>query len=220
VSSAPTLRVLLADDHPVYRMGLRTVLDAAPDVTVVAEAEDGAVALARIQETTPDVAVLDLEMPGMDGIAVALAVQRLRLPVKAVLLTAHRDPGLVDKALDSGLDGYVVKDAAVTQILDCVRQVHRGQSYISPELSPLLVARRRRTEALAVATPGLASLTPAERQVLRLVAHGKTNREIGTLLFISPRTVEHHRANIGVKLHIRGANALLTFAIAHRSELS
>ncbi len=220
MSGTAAVRVLLADDHPVFRMGLRLVLDAAPDVTVVAEAENGDLALARIQETLPDVAVLDLEMPGKDGIEVALAVQQLRLPVKAVLLTAHKDAGLVNKALDSGLHGYLLKDAAVSQVLECVRLVRDGQRYVSPQLSALLLARRQRADELKAATPGLADLTPAERQVLALVAQGRTSREIGEVLFISPRTVEHHRANIGDKLKLRGVNALITFAIAHRSELS
>ncbi len=214
------VRIVLADDHPVFRLGLRAVLDAAADLTVVAEADRGDDALARIRETQPDVAVLDLEMPGLDGIAVALALQQARLPVKTVLLTAHTDPSLVDKALDSGLDGYVLKDAAVTQIVEGVRAVSRGQPYVSPALSQVLLARRRSGQALAAATPGLAALSPAERQVLKLVAQGKTSREIGDVLCISPRTVEHHRANISQKLDLRGAHALLTFAIAHRSALS
>jgi len=220
VTGSARIRVLLADDHPLIRMGLRTVLDASPDVTVVAEAENGTKALEQIHALVPDVAVLDLEMPGQDGIEVALAIQHARLPVKAVLLTAHRKPGLVNRALDSGLLGYVLKDSAVTEILDCVRQVHAGHHYVSPQLSTVLVSRRNQAAALAAATPGLAALTPTERDVLARVALGQTSREIGELMFISHRTVEHHRANIAEKLNLRGANALMRFAIAHRSELS
>lgn len=220
MTGSARIRVLLADDHPLIRMGLRTVLDASTDVTVVAEAENGTKALEQIHALVPDVAVLDLEMPGQDGIEVALAIQHARLPVKAVLLTAHRTPGLVNRALDSGLLGYVLKDSAVTEILDCVRQVHAGYHYVSPQLSTLLVSRRNRATALAAATPGLAALTPTERDVLARVAQGQTSREIGERMFISHRTVEHHRANIAEKLNLRGANALMRFAIAHRSELS
>lgn len=220
MTGSARIRVLLADDHPLIRMGLRTVLDASPDVTVVAEAENGTTALEQIHALVPDVAVLDLEMPGQDGIEVALAIQHARLPVKAVLLTAHRKPGLVNRALDSGLLGYVLKDSAVTEILDCVRQVHAGHHYVSPQLSTVLVSRRNQAAALAAATPGLAALTPTERDVLARVALGQTSREIGELMFISHRTVEHHRANIAEKLNLRGANALMRFAIAHRSELS
>jgi DNA-binding NarL/FixJ family response regulator len=220
VSDDTRIRVLLADDHPLIRMGLRSVLDASPDVIVVAEAENGTMALEQIQALVPDVAVLDLEMPGQDGIAVALAIQQARLPVKPVLLTAHRNPGLVNRALDSGLRGYVLKDAAVTEILDCVRHVQAGHHYISPQLSTLLVSRRNRATELAAITPGLEALTPTERDVLARVAQGQTSREIGELMFISHRTVEHHRANIAEKLNLRGANALMRFAIAHRSELS
>jgi DNA-binding NarL/FixJ family response regulator len=220
MSGRAPIRVLLADDHALIRMGLRSVLDAAPDVSVIAEAENGTQALARIAELVPDVAVLDLEMPGLDGIGVALAIQKARLAVKPVLLTAFKNPALVNRALDSGLLGYVLKDAAVTEILDCVRQVQAGHHYVSPHLSTVLVSRRQRATALASTTPGLETLTPTERDVLRRVAQGQTSREIAELLFISPRTVEHHRANIAEKLNLRGANALMRFAIAHRSELS
>jgi DNA-binding NarL/FixJ family response regulator len=214
------VRVLLADDHPVFRMGLRSVLEASPDVSVVAEAENGELAIERIQQSTPDVAVIDLEMPGKDGIEVARAISSLRLPVRMVLLTAHKDDALVNKALDSGLHGYVVKDAAVSEIVDCVRQVHDGHNYVSPQLSSILLKRRSRASELAAAKPGLESLSPTERRVLALVAQGKTSREIGETLFISPRTVESHRANIGDKLNLRGTNALITFAVAHRSQIT
>jgi DNA-binding NarL/FixJ family response regulator len=220
MSGSAPIRVLLADDHALIRMGLRSVLDAAPDVRVIAEAENGTLALARITELVPDVAVLDLEMPGLDGIGVALAIQQARLPVKPVLLTAFKNPAIVNRALDSGLLGYVLKDAAVTEIVDCVRQVHAGRHYVSPLLSTLLVSRRQRATALATTTPGLEALTKTERDVLARVAQGQTSREIAAVLFISHRTVEHHRANIAEKLNLRGANALMRFAIAHRSELS
>jgi DNA-binding NarL/FixJ family response regulator len=159
-------------------------------------------------------------MPITDGIQVAQAIRDLRLPVRMVLLTAHKDEALVNKALDSGLHGYVVKDAAVSEIVECVRQVHGGQNYVSPQLSSILLKRRSRTAELAAATPGLDALSPTERRVLALVAQGKTSREIGEALFISPRTVESHRANIGEKLDLRGTNALITFAVANRSQLS
>lgn len=220
MSPGQKIRVLLADDHPVFRMGLRSVLEASADVSVVAEAENGELAIARIQQSAPDVAVLDLEMPGHDGIEVARAITGLRLPVRMVLLTAHKDEALVNKALDSGLHGYVVKDAAVSEIVACVRQVHSGQNYVSPQLSSILLKRRSRASDLTAATPGLEALSPTERRVLSLVAQGKTSREIGEALFISPRTVESHRANIGEKLNLRGTNALITFAVSHRSQLS
>jgi DNA-binding NarL/FixJ family response regulator len=213
------IRVLLADDHPLFRKGLRAVLDDAPGISVVAEAADGDAALARITAGGIDVAVLDLDMPHQDGIQVARAARGLNLPVRMILLTAHKSDALANEALDAGVLGYILKDGAVTDILDCVRRVHAGQHYVSPQLSNALLTRRARAEGLATARPGLATLTATERRVLALVADGRTSREIAEGMFISVRTVEHHRASIGQKLNLHGATALLRFAVAHRSEL-
>jgi DNA-binding NarL/FixJ family response regulator len=185
VSAAPVIRVLLADDHPLFRVGLRTVLDSAPDVRVVEETGNGTQAIARIREHVPDVAVLDLEMPDRDGIQVARDVQALRLPTRTVLLTAHKTETVVHGALDAGLHGYVLKDGAVMEIVQCVRQVHAGARYVSPSLTPLLLKRRVRADELMLRQPGLDALTASERRVLALVAQGRTSREIGEALFIS-----------------------------------
>lgn len=212
------IRVLLADDHPIFRTGLRSALEVEPDVEIVAEAEDGASALDHIRRHRPDVAVLDLQMPKLSGIDVAVQVLAESPDARLVLLTAHDDEALVHKALDAGLRGYILKDAAVREILGCVRQVHAGQHYVSPRLSTFLVRRRERGKAVD-ARPGMATLTSAERRVLAHVAKGLTSKEIGAALFVSPRTVEHHRASIAQKLDLRGPNALITFALAHRAEL-
>jgi two-component system, NarL family, response regulator DegU len=215
-----SIRVLLADDHPLFRKGLRGVLEEASDITVVAEAANGEDALTMIREQRPDVVVLDLDMPGRDGIEVAGVLRDEKLPVRAVLLTAHRSEALVNRALDSGVSGYVLKDGALTEIVDCVRAVHAGRPWVSAQLATVLLTRRDKAEHLSGDHPGLGSLTATERRVLTLVARGSTSREIGEELFISVRTVEHHRANIALKLGLRGSNALVKFAVAHRSELS
>ncbi len=215
-----SIRVLLADDHPLFRKGLRGVLEEVPDITVVAEAGNGAQALELIREHHPDVIVLDLDMPDKDGIEVAREVRDEKLATHTVLLTAHRSEALVNRALDSGVSGYVLKDGALTEIVDCVRAVHAGRPWVSAQLATALLTRRERAEKLADENTGLGSLTATERRVLTLVARGNTSREIGEELFISVRTVEHHRANIALKLGLRGSNALVKFAVAHRSELS
>jgi DNA-binding NarL/FixJ family response regulator len=214
------IRIVVADDHPVFRKGLRGVLEEAPDVTVVSDAGTGDDALVQIREHRPDVAVLDLDMPGKDGVEVARAVRDEKLPVRVVLLTAHKSEALVNRALDSGVSGYVLKDGALTEILDCVRAVHEGRPWVSGQLAAVLLNRRGRSATLSSDKPGLGGLTAAERRVLALVARGSTSREIAETLFVSVRTVEHHRANIAQKLDLRGSNALVKFALAHRSELS
>ena len=213
------LNIVIADDHPIFRRGLRAVLEAAAGLTVSAETEDGEAALAHIRAHTPDVAVLDLDMPNRDGLDVAREVREAKLPTAVIILTMHKNEALFNRALDLGVRGYVLKDSALVEIVAAVRAVAAGQSYISPQMSGHLLQRRARADALAAERPGLEDLTPTERRVLRLIADDKSSREIADALYISVRTVEHHRANICHKLDLHGANALLKFAVAHRSEL-
>jgi DNA-binding NarL/FixJ family response regulator len=213
------VRVLIADDHPIFRQGLRQIIDTAPQLEVVCEAADGEQALEWLQGPGADVAVLDLTMPVKDGFAVARAVREQRLPVPLVLLTMHKDEHYLNAALDLGVQGYVVKDSATTEIIHCIQVVTAGQEYVSPTLSSLLIRRSRSAAALVAQKPALAQLTPTERRVLKLIAEGQTSREIAALLNIGVRTVEHHRNNIALKLELRGSHALLKFAVQHQSEL-
>lgn len=214
------IRIVLADDHPVFRRGLRGILEEQADLAVVAETGNGDDALAQIRALGPEIAILDLDMPGQDGVDVACAIRDEKLPVRVVLLTAHKSEALVNRALDSGVSGYVLKDGALTEIVDCVRIVHKGRPWVSAQLATVLLTRREKAASLSSDHPGLGALTATERRVLALVARGATSREIGEALFVSVRTVEHHRANITQKLGLRGSNALVKFAVAHRSELS
>jgi DNA-binding NarL/FixJ family response regulator len=214
------IRVLLADDHPVFRKGLRAVLEESPFLEVVAEVDNGEAAIAAVQASRPDVAILDLDMPKRDGVEVARAIASMRLDVKVVLLTGHKNDALVQKVLDAGPLGFLLKDDAVIEIVECVRAVHAGRHFVSPQLSSTLVARRATAEALAAERTGLNSLTPTERRVLGLVAQGRTSREIADVLCVSVRTVEHHRANMSEKLGVSGSNALVKFAVANRSALT
>jgi DNA-binding NarL/FixJ family response regulator len=214
------IRVLIADDHPVVRQGLRMILDADPALSVVGEAGDGAAALAAIESLRPDVALLDMHMPPPDGLAVARRVRELGSPVAAVFLTMNKDSASLDAALDAGVRGYVVKDGVADEIVGCVKAVAAGQAYFSPAVSGHLLLRRERTESFLRQTPSVETLTPAERRVLRLIAQAKSNKEIAETLFVSVRTVEHHRSNICGKLGLTGANALLRFALTNASELA
>ena len=213
------IRVLIADDHPIFRQGLRLIVEAQPDLTVVAEASDGGQALERLQKGDITVAVLDVTMPVKDGFAVAREARERRLAAALVFLTMHKDEHYLNAAIDLGVPGYVLKDNATTEIVDCVRTVAGGGEYISPTLSSFLIRRRARTTHLADEKPALDQLTPAERRVLRLIADGLTSREIGGQLGIGVRTVEHHRNNVAVKLELRGSHALVKFAIKHQSDL-
>lgn len=214
------IKIIIADDHPIVRQGLRQTVESDAGLKVVAEAGDGREALARIKELKPRVAVLDIQMPALDGFGVARAVRDEGLAVELVFLTVYRDEDVFNAALDLGVKGYVLKDSAVSDIVACVRAVAAGQHYASPALTSHLVSRGRRAAALAQERPGLAALTPTERHVLRLIADYKTSKEIAAELFVSPRTVETHRNNICQKLDLHGSHALMKFALAHKSELS
>jgi len=213
------IRIVIADDHPIFRRGLRMVIEADPRLKVVAEAEDGESALARIEELQPDVVVLDIDMPPPDGLEVARRLREQRSAVAAIFLTMHKDEALLDAALEAGVKGFVVKDGAASEIVGCIKAVTAGQSFFSPTLSGHLISRGNQADSLASRSPSINDLTASERRVLLLVAESKSNKEIAGELFLSVRTVEHHRSNICAKLGLTGKQALLTFALAHKSEL-
>lgn len=214
------VRVVIADDHPIFIRGLRQVLTEDPDLEVVAEARDGEAALACIERHSPDVVILDVDMPKNDGFAVVREMQRRNLPAAVVFLTMHNNESLLNGAIDLGVCGYVLKDSALAEVADSVKAVAAGRKFVSPALATYLFSRRTNRQKLAADQPGLNDLTPAERRVLELIAAGKSTSEIAESLFVSVRTVEHHRASICAKLNLRGRDALLRFALTHKSELA
>lgn len=213
------INVLIADDHPIFRSGLRLMIEADALLKVVGEAEDGESALACIREFQPDVAVLDIDMPAPDGLAVARQVQEERLPVETIFLTMHNEEELLNAALDAGVKGFIVKDGAANELNACIKAVAAGRNFVSPNLTGHLLKRRNKPEPPAAQPSAINDLTAAERQVLLLVSESMTNKEIAEKMFISVRTVEHHRSNICAKLDLTGKNALLSFALTHKSQL-
>jgi DNA-binding NarL/FixJ family response regulator len=214
-----TIRIAIADDHPIVRKGLRQVIEEQPDLKVVAEAGDGATGLALIRELRPDVALLDLRMPKLDGFAVAQEVRKSELPVSIIFLTIHAEVDLLHRALEIGGKGYVLKDSALVDIVNAVNSVAAGIPFVSPSLTAALLGHRSDVKALEGRQPGLQELTVAERRILAMIAAGKPTKVIADELHVHPRTVETHRGNICNKLRLSGANSLLRFALEHKSEL-
>ena len=212
------ISVLIADDHPIFRKGLREIIEADTSLKVVAEADDGESALELIRARSPRVAVLDVDMPQKDGLGVAREVRAAGLEVALIFLTMHKNERFFNAALDLGVRGYVLKDSASTEIVNGIKAVAAGRSYVTPLLTDYLLNRHRNDTQGAQQT-GLGLLTEAERRVLKLIAEYKSSREIADELFISPRTVDRHRANIADKLDLKGTNALLHFALEHKTEL-
>ena len=214
------IRVLIADDHPIFRHGLRQLVERDPQIKIVAEADNGETALELIATHRPEAAVLDVNMPGKDGFAVLRSLQSQHLPTLVIFLTMHKDEMHFNEAINLGVRGYVLKESAATDIVSCIKVVAAGQNYVSPELSTYLLNRSRRASALFKDQPNLNELTSTERRVLVLLARYMTSREIAAELFVSVRTIENHRANICSKLNLHGTHALVKFALKHNSELS
>ncbi len=212
-------KIVIADDHPIVRQGLRQMIEADESLIIVGEAGDGETILQLIELHKPDVAVLDIDMPKLDGFAVVRELQRKKIAVEIVFLTMHSEDEIFQNAMDLGVKGYVLKDSATTDIVAGIRSVADGNPFISPALTALLINRRRRIEEVRNANPSLDLLSPTERRILKLIADDRTSKEIGKELFISNRTVDTHRQNISRKLNLSGSLALVKFAITHKSEL-
>ena len=207
-----TVRIIVADDHAVVRKGIRDILEEVADFTDVAECADGDATLTAIARERPDVVVLDVDMPGKDGLEVLRALKDQADRPAFILMTMHGREDLLRAAFDLGATGYVAKAGTLLDVVDAIRAVREGQPFISSSLSATLLTKHDAPAALA-------GLTAAERRVLRLIADFKTSKEIADELGIHYRTVENHRTAIARKLGLTGSHALVRFAAEHRDRL-
>jgi DNA-binding NarL/FixJ family response regulator len=207
------MRVLLADDHTLVRAGIRALLQSLPDVEIVAEASDGREALERVLATQPDVALLDISMPSLNGLELAarLAVESPR--TRLVILSMHGDPGHVAQALRAGVSGYLLKDAAVDELPVLLRAVSRGETYLSPAISRSVVEGFLQRSGASPAATADDGLTSRQREILQLVSEGKSSKEVAQLLDISLKTVESHRSQIMDRLNIHDLAGLVRYAV-------
>ena len=211
MSVRTTTRVLLADDHAVVRRGLRFVLDAEPDLEVVAEAGDGAEAVEKALSDDIDLAVLDVSMPRMTGIQVAAELARRRPELRVLMLSMHDNEQYLFEALKAGASGYVLKSAADRDLVEACRATMRGEPFLYPAAVTALI--RDHLELVGEGAPPREILTPRELQILKLIAEAHSSKEIAQMLVISIKTVERHRANILEKLGMRDRVELTRYAI-------
>ncbi|MBI3764889.1 MAG: response regulator transcription factor [Ignavibacteriales bacterium] len=213
------IHIVIADDHPIFRSGLRQVLAAQDIVHIIDEVSDGESALRSIETLNPDVALLDIDMPKKNGLDVIKALHEENLDIPVIFLTMYNDREMFNRAMDLGARGYVLKESAAREIVESIKLVAEGKYYVSPAMSAHLIERNARAVEIRKTLPGLDALTPTERRILRLIADGKTSKEIGSVLHVSVRTVDNHRLNISSKLDIHGTHQLLKFAVQNKSSL-
>jgi two-component system, NarL family, response regulator NreC len=207
-----SVTVLLVDDHPIVRQGLRNLLDSMPDFKVVGEAGDGLQALEMIEKVQPQVLVIDVVMPGLTGLEVTQRVKRQWPAVKVIILSMQNNEAYVVSALKSGASGYILKDTGPEELVDAIRTVVKGERYLSKQLSERIINAYVSKMDEAEVDP-YDTLTNREKEILHLVAEGFTNQEIAERLFISPRTAELHRSNVLNKLSLKNQVDLVRFAI-------
>lgn len=210
-----SIRVLLVDDHKILRDGLRSLLSAYPDIQVVGEAGHGREALERARELRPEVVLMDIAMPQLDGLEATRRLARELPGTRVLALTQHSDRQYVRRLFQAGAAGYLLKRSAGDDLVAAIRAVHAGGTYLDPAVAGSVVADYLRGEPLPESDPDLGRLTDREREVLKLVAEGHTNQEIADLLTLSINTVLTHRSSLMAKLDLHNRTELIKFALRH-----
>ncbi len=207
------IRILLADDHTILRAGLRMMLNAQPDFEVVGEAQDGRQAIQEAQRLQPDVILMDITMPDMNGIEATRQIKKLLPEIKVLVLTMHEHDEYVFQALRAGASGYMLKEAADTDLISALRVIQNGQFYLSPTAQSVMVGDYLQRVRTGEEKDSYSSLTEREREILKLVAEGYTNNKIAERLIISPKTVDTHRTHVMDKLNLHSRAELVKYAM-------
>lgn len=206
-----TIRIMLADDHALMREGLRALLASVPDISVIGEARTGREAVSAVQQLDPDVIVMDVAMPDLNGIEAARLIHARHLAIRIVMLSMHSTAEHVYRAFEAGASGYLLKETAADEVITAVRAVHAGKQYLCTALAGSV----RGFADFAHKSAPLDSLSPRERQVLQLVVEGKTSNEIAQVLSLSPKSVETYRNRLMRKLSVENIPSLVKFAVEH-----
>ncbi|MCW5963056.1 MAG: response regulator transcription factor [Bryobacterales bacterium] len=206
-------RVLIADDHTLFRQGMRTLLASEPDIEIVGEARSGNEALLMVDQSRPDLVLMDVSMPGLSSFEATRQLKRIRPDLKVLFLTMYDDEDYLLESMQAGASGYILKDSPTEQLLAGIRDVQNGGSYLSPKMLAQLVDDFRTRIKSSVPQPRLASLTPREKEVLKLLAEGNSVKEIASSLNLSVKTIEAHKFNLMRKLDIHNKAQLVQYAI-------
>jgi two-component system, NarL family, response regulator DegU len=212
-------KIIIADDHPIFRTGIREIVSNIPGIDFCGEAKDGMEAYQLILKTRPHIAVLDLEMPVLSGIDVCQKVAGEKHDTRFIILTMHKDKHFFEDAMRNGAMGYLLKDNAVSELVACIQAVSAGNKYVSPAMSALLGDFTDREQLPDQVRKLYDTLTSTEKIIVKLIAQSSTSKEIADNLFVSQNTIENHRANITKKLCIEGKNSLLKFALQYKGLL-
>ena len=213
------IQIIIADDHPIFRSGLKQIIEEDEGIEIIGFAENGEKALDKIDELNPEIALLDIDMPRMTGLQVLKELKKSKSSTKVIFLTVFSSEDIFDEAMELGVSGFVLKDCAVNDIVECIYKVADDNYYISPSISNLLVSRRDKIKKLEKERPNLMELTRTELIILKSISEGKTSKEIADEMFISYKTVENHRSNISSKLGLKGSFSLIKFALENRQLL-
>jgi DNA-binding NarL/FixJ family response regulator len=213
------INVLIVDDHPIFRRGLRAILEHDESINIVGDVADGEMALDFLKSQPADIAILDLDMPRMNGFEFAQAVSQQNISIELIILTMHKEEDIFTRAMDLGVRGFVSKENAATEIAEGIRTVMSGKFYVCSMFSHFLVHRGGQSLTNSKQTTGIDLLTPTEHRVLKLIAENKSSKQVADELMISYKTVENHRTNICSKLNIHGSHALLRFLLENKSLL-
>jgi DNA-binding NarL/FixJ family response regulator len=211
--------ILIVDDHPLLRRGVRNVIAENPRFHVVAEAADGEEATKLVGELNPDIAIIDIDMPRLNGLELLRQLRQSPSGVQAVILTMYKEEDVFNAAMDLGAKAYIVKDNAANDIMAALEKVVAGETYLSPVMLEAEQRRSSRVQELLLSKPQIETLTPSERRILKLVGEDFTSKEIANFLHLSVRTVDNHRQNICRKLNLHGSHSLLKFAFDNSAYL-
>lgn len=212
-TSQKKIRILLADDHTILRAGLKMMLNAQPDMEIVGEAQDGRQSIAEAQRLQPDVVLMDITMPDINGIEATKQIKKLLPDTRVLVLTMHEHDEYVFQALRAGASGYMLKEAAATDLITALRVIQSGQFYLSPTAQSVMVGDYLQRVRAGEEKDSYSSLTEREREILKLVAEGHTNNQIAERLVISPKTVDTHRTHIMDKLNLHSRAELVKYAM-------